>query len=49
MTKEGIYTAQASENDLGNKRHLLFPLFYAGQNVITQFKLAEEKRKEKRT
>jgi len=34
-----ILTAEAAENDLGYKRHALWPLFHAGQDVITQIRL----------
>jgi hypothetical protein len=39
LTPEGLRTAQALEKDLGENRHELSPLFYAGQEVITQFRL----------
>ena len=45
LTREGIYTYQAKEGDLGNERNALSPLFFKGQEVITQFRLATENKK----
>lgn len=39
LTDDGIYTTEAVTHDLGNQGHPLFPLFYAGQNVITEYRL----------
>ena len=47
LTREGIYTYQAKENDLGNERDALSPLFFSGQEVITQFRLASESKDKK--
>lgn len=43
LTFSGSYVAEAGESDLGNKVHPLFPLFYRGQEVITQVRLQQEK------
>ncbi|OGV37181.1 MAG: hypothetical protein A2X48_04945 [Lentisphaerae bacterium GWF2_49_21] len=43
LTKKGKVTAKAKENELGEKKHQLSPLFYAGQDVITQLRLVTEK------
>jgi len=34
-TFEGTFTAEADEQDLGNMRHVLSPVFHAGHAVIT--------------
>jgi hypothetical protein len=39
-TGETVYVAEAPEEELGEKRNPLWPLFYAGQNVITQLRTA---------
>jgi hypothetical protein len=43
LTKDGAYTAGALEKELGEKRHPLSPLFYAGHAVITQLRLVSER------
>ncbi len=43
LTLDGDYTAEAKEEDLGNERHPLSPLFYEAQKVITQARLVDEK------
>ena len=43
LTDAGVFTASAKEDDLGEAKHVLSPLFYAGQEVITQYRLIEEK------
>jgi len=45
LTYSGVYTIDIDENDLGNKKHELSPLFYYGQEVITQFRLVQEQKK----
>lgn len=45
LTYSGVYTIDADENELGNKKHELSPLFYYGQDVITQFRLVQEQKK----
>lgn len=42
LTADGTKVAEALENDLGAGRHELSPLFYAGQEVITQLRLMSE-------
>lgn len=44
LTDAGVYTASASEQDLGEQTHPLYPLFYAGQEVITQYRLIQQAR-----
>lgn len=44
VTPDGIFTYSAKEDDLGNKRDKLFPLFYQGHELITQMRIADEKR-----
>ena len=43
LTAEGKRFAEASEQALGEGKHELSPLFYAGQNVITQLRLISQK------
>ena len=38
LTKKGIRKANAKEQDLGEQRHALSSLFYAGQDAITQLR-----------
>jgi hypothetical protein len=35
VTKGGVYTAEADEDDLGNNRHSFSKLFYKGHELIT--------------
>lgn len=42
LTAKGIRTVTANETDLGEERHKLSPLFYAGQDVITQLRLVSD-------
>jgi hypothetical protein len=42
LTGEGAFAAGGLEKDLGEKRHPLSPLFFAGHDVITQLRLASE-------
>jgi hypothetical protein len=44
LTTNGIRSATAHEEDLGEQRHVLSPLFYAGQELITQLRLVSEKK-----
>ena len=44
-TFNATLTAEADEQDLGNLRHKLSPVFHAGHAVITEMRLASEKRK----
>jgi hypothetical protein len=43
-TFNATLTAEADEQDLGHGRHKLAPVFHAGHAVITQMRLASEKR-----
>ncbi|MCC6633205.1 MAG: hypothetical protein IT482_14165 [Gammaproteobacteria bacterium] len=45
LTTSGLLTAEASESDLGNNRHALSPLFYSAQDLISEMRKVEEKRK----
>jgi hypothetical protein len=45
LTYQGSYTTEADENDLGNHRHALSPLFYAGQDVLTQLRIMRDSKK----
>ena len=44
MTPQGVLTSEAKEDDLGNGRHRMSPLFHTAHELITQIRLAEEKR-----
>ena len=37
-TREAVYVTERREQDLGEKRDALWPLFYAGQNVLTELR-----------
>ena len=41
VTPDGLRGVVAAEDDLGEGRHELSPLFYAGHDVITQIRLVE--------
>ncbi len=41
LTFTGVISATALENELGQHRHPLSPLFYAAQTLITQIRLLE--------
>lgn len=41
VTRDGLRAAAAVEKDLGERRHALSPLFFAGHGVITQIRLAQ--------
>ena len=43
VTPNGVFTYSAKEDDLGNKRDKLFSLFFKGQDLITQMRIAQEK------
>jgi hypothetical protein len=43
LTAMGIFTAEASERDLGEGRSELSPLFHAGHRVITELRLVTQK------
>jgi len=42
LTVGGGRSAEAAEQELGEERHALSPLFHAGQEVITQIRLLQE-------
>lgn len=42
LTDSGVFTGAAAERALGERRHDLAPLFHAGQDVITQYRLINE-------
>jgi hypothetical protein len=44
LTPHGVLTTQASSEELAKKRHALWPLFYAGQEVITQYRLLQQRK-----
>jgi hypothetical protein len=46
VTPGGLRGAAEREQELGGGRHPLSPLFYAGQDVITQIRLAEGERRD---
>lgn len=41
LTDAGVFTASAPEEDLGEERHAWAPLFYAGHEVISQYRIIE--------
>jgi hypothetical protein len=41
-TFNGVFTAEADEAELGEGKHKLSPLFYSGQEVLTQLRLVSE-------
>ena len=43
ITAQGLFAAVAPEQDLGEQRHALSPLFYVAQDVITQIRLNSQK------
>jgi hypothetical protein len=48
VSGEGIFTAQVPEEELGEGKNALSPLFFAGQNVLTQIRLLQERQDEGR-
>ena len=44
VTKSGIYSEEVLEDDLGNERHPLSPLFFQGHELISYIRAAEEHR-----
>jgi hypothetical protein len=44
LTREGPRTFEASENELGEGRSVMSPVFHAAQRVITQLRLIDEAR-----
>ena len=45
FTDAGIFTSTAPEQALVQNQHALSPLFYAAQEVITQYRLVNERKK----
>jgi len=45
LTFQGIHTAEFKEDDLGNNRLPLSPLFHKAHEVITQVRIVDEKRR----
>jgi hypothetical protein len=45
VTLQGVHTVEFKEDDLGKNKVVLSPLFYKAQEVITQARIADEKRK----
>ena len=45
LTYKGLLTADVDEEALKQRSHVLFPIFYAGHEVITQLRLMEEKQR----
>ena len=41
VTRDGLRGAGVAEEELGEGRHALSQLFYAGQDVITQIRLLD--------
>lgn len=46
MTFGNAFTAEVDEQELGENRHYLAPLFFRGQDVITQLRLIQEQMQE---
>lgn len=46
LTADGVYRAEAGQDEMLNPKHPLHALFRAGNEVITQLRLTTEKRKE---
>ncbi len=44
LTDAGVRTGSATDDELRQQRHALAPLFFAGQGVITQYRLLSEKK-----
>ena len=42
VTPDGLRAAAAAEDDFGEERHGLSPLFHAGHDVITQIRLKSD-------
>jgi hypothetical protein len=41
LTSNGVVTADAPERDFGENRHVLSPLFYAAQELITEIRTSD--------
>jgi hypothetical protein len=44
LTSQGVFTADALEQELGENRHVLSPLFYAAQTLIHEIRTSELKK-----
>lgn len=44
LTTKGILTTEVNEQELGEQKYILSPLFYAGQDVITALRLVTDKK-----
>ena len=42
VTSSGVYTEEVLEDDLGNKKHKLSPVFFQGHELISYIRAAEE-------
>src|SRR5258706_16318880 len=42
LTGNGVLTAEAKEDDLGNNRHPLAPLFFSGQELIAEVRAVDQ-------
>jgi hypothetical protein len=40
LTRDGVYTAEAGENEVQDARHSLFPLFVAANEVLNVLRTA---------
>ena len=47
VTPSGIYTNEVLEDDLGNERHPLSPVFFQGHELISYIRAVEEHRRNK--
>lgn len=45
LTGNGALTAEVKEDDLGNNRHPLSPLFYKGQELISEIRVVDQERR----
>lgn len=44
VTSSGVYTEEVLEDDLGNERHALSPVFFQGHELIAYIRAADEHR-----
>jgi hypothetical protein len=47
VTRSGLFTAEAKENDLGENRHALSPLFHAAHELIHEIIVTDDKAQKK--
>ena len=45
LTRGGVYTAEAEEKDVQDSQHALFPLFVAGNEVLSALRTAQDRAK----